>query len=361
MRLVWAIVRQVDALAGDLLRLEVECVEDGAARPAVCYPRLTGPVAPGDEVLLNTTAADLDLGTGGVDFVVACAPPVALRRDGAGRTMKARYTPLQTDVSCVEEQGSEHHATMARAEDVAGMPVVCCGLHSQAPLVAAAVKTAATGARVVYVMTDQAALPMAFSDLVRAALRAGLFDRTITCGQAFGGGIEAVNLYSALLAARHVADADVAVVAVGPGIVGTATPFGHGGVAQGEAVNAVACVGGRPVAALRLSFADARERHRGVSHHTLIALGRVAAARATVAVPSLQREWAAEVEGALAAAGVWVRHERCDVELRTGDVDMRGVTVRTMGRGAEDDPAFFAAAFAAGIAAAASPDGRGAK
>lgn len=351
MRLVWATVLRVYGPGGDVLRLEAECREDGTTRVAVCYPKLTGPVAPGDEVLLNATAVDLGLGTGGVDFVVSCAPPAAVRREGAGHTMKVRYTPLQTDVLCVEEQGSEHHAAMASAEDVGGMPIVCCGLHSQAPLAAAAVKAVVPHANVTYVMTDHAALPMAFSDLVRASAAAGLFDETVTCGQAFGGGMEAVNLHSGLLAARHVAGADVAIVAQGPGIVGTATPFGHGGVAQGEAVNAAACVGGSPVAVLRLSFADTRQRHRGVSHHSLVALGRVAVAPATVAVPALPSEQAAQVDGALAAVGVWDRHVRRDVDTAGAGVDMRGVAVRTMGRGAAEDPAFFAAALAAGIVA----------
>ncbi len=186
--------------------------------------------------------------------------------------MKVRYTPLQVDVLSVEEQGSPHHAVMKEARTLSGMPVACCGLHSHVPLVAAAVKEADPNLKVAYCMTDFASLPLALSDMVRAARGAGLIDETISCGQAFGGGLEAVNLHSGLLAARHVVRADVAIVAIGPGVVGTATPFGHGGIAQGEAINAVASLGGMPVAVLRISFADERPRHQGVSHHTLTAL-----------------------------------------------------------------------------------------
>src|SRR6185295_756186 len=74
--------------------------------------------------------------------------------------------------------------------------------------------------------------------------------------------------HTALLAARLVVGADVAVLAQGPGNLCTGTRWGFSGVAAGEAVNAVAALRGRPVAALRVSEADARERHRGVSHHS---------------------------------------------------------------------------------------------
>lgn len=329
---------------------------DGREGEAVCYPRLTGACAQGDTVLLNTTAVDLALGTGGMHFVVARAREAA-DRDGVafdepsgGHVMKLRYTPLQRDVLAAEAPESPHHEILAGADDVDGMIVVCCGLHSQLPLVAAGVKEEAPGARVAYVMTDQAALPIAFSDLSAACLASGLVDETVTCGQAFGGGLEAVNLHSGLLAAKHVAGSDVAVVAIGPGVVGTGTAFGHGGVAQGEAVNAVASVAGTPVVALRMSFADARERHRGVSHHTIAALTRVALARALVPVPSLPPEQAAVVEGDLERGGVWDRHERVDVP-EAPLPDTRGVTASSMGRGADADPGFFAAAAAAGRAA----------
>jgi hypothetical protein len=240
---------------------------------------------------------------------------------------------------------------MAEAREIGGMPVVCCGLHSQVALVAAAIKRAAPSHRIAYVMTDEAALPLAVSRLVPRLREAGFVDTTITAGQAFGGEFEAVNLYSALLAAKHVAGADTAIVAIGPGIPGTATPFGHSGIAQGQALNAAFSLGGTPVAALRLSFADERPRHVPVSHQTLTALGSVALARALVAVPVLEEPMAARVDSALEGSGIWRRHERRLVDAE-GMPDMRGLDVRTMGRGFEDDPAFFLAATAAGVLAA---------
>jgi hypothetical protein len=229
------------------------------------------------------------------------------------------------------------------------MPVVCCGLHSQIPLVAAAIKQADPSLRVAYCMTDHAALALPLSDLIRASVAAGLLDTTITCGQAFGGQYEAVNVHSGLLAARHVAGADVAIVAIGPGVVGTATAFGHGGICQGEALNAVGILGGVPVACLRMSFADARPRHQGVSHHSLAALTKVALVRSKVPVPALPTELLDAIERDLAEAGVFNLHDRMDSDAgSTAPPSLRGIEVRSMGRGFADDPAFFAAAFAAG-------------
>jgi hypothetical protein len=351
MRVVWATVGQVVTVDEYLQRLDV-LLDDGTAGSAVAYPRLTGACVRGDRVQLNTTAVDLELGTGGDHFVVCrlgSGEGVALDRPSGGHIMKLRYTPLQVDVVAVESPESDHHHTMREAESLEGTPVVCCGLHSQVPLVAAAIKASDESSRVVYCMTDGAALPLALSDLVRSSLSAGLLDATVTCGQAFGGMLEAINLHSGMLAARHVLGADVVIVAVGPGIVGTATPFGHGGVAQGETINAAAVLGGVPVACLRMSFADSRERHQGVSHHTLAALSQVALAPAVVAVPALEPEKLNPIQAVFESAGIAARHRVVFSEaLAVEPPPLRGVEVRTMGRTYADDPVFFDAAFAAG-------------
>jgi hypothetical protein len=348
-RLVWSTVTAILAEAPGIQRVAVG-PDAPLADGAICYPSLSGACSVGDRVLLNTTAVDLRLGTGGWHFVVA-REGAGLSEPSGGHVMKLRYTPLQCDVFAVEEAPATREA-MASAEDLIGMPVVCCGLHSQLAPVAAAIKAQRPAARVAYVMSDAASLPLALSDLVRECEAAGLLDVTVSTGQAFGGGIEAVTLHSGLLAARHVAGADVAIVANGPGVAGTQTPFGHGGVMQAEAVNAAGALGGRPVAVLRLSFADARPRHRGVSHHTLTALGRLALTPARVAVPALPAEQRDAVDAALRDARVWDRHERVDVPGLAGLPHPRGVTFRTMGRGPAEDPAPFVAAAAAGAVAA---------
>ena len=356
LRLVWGTVASIDREGSGAQRLSV-VPDGGPVGHAMAYPRLTGRCSVGDRVLLNTTATDLELGTGGTHFVVCRttggtegpAQGVNFDSPSGGHVMKLRYTPLQLDVLSVEAQESEYHDSMSTAVSLDGMPVVCCGLHSQVPLVAAAIKRSSSNSRVAYCMTDGAALPAGLSDVVHDSVEAGLVDTTISCGQAFGGMLEAVNLHSGLLAARHVGDANVAVVAIGPGVVGTATPFGHGGIAQGEAVNAVTSLGGTPVFCLRVSFADARDRHRGVSHHSLSALSHIALAPAIVATPTLPQEFSDAIHTALRGAGVAERHQL--IESPEGSVpppSLRGIEVRSMGRGPLDDPAFFAASYAAG-------------
>src|SRR3982751_2385172 len=95
------VVRSVDPERSGAVELYVEV--EGQERPAIAYPDLTGHVAEGDTVILNTTATDLALGTGGWDFVVAVEGATTGKADLAGRVMKARYTPLQTAVATVEE------------------------------------------------------------------------------------------------------------------------------------------------------------------------------------------------------------------------------------------------------------------
>ncbi|MBO1750415.1 DUF3866 family protein [Actinotalea sp. BY-33] len=348
--------------------------EDGPERRALAYTDVVGSPTVGDRVLLNVSAQARGLGTGGYALVVAL--PDALPADppaGPGHLVKARYTPLQSMVLGVDEQESPHHETLREADDLAGMPVVVADLHSAVPAVVAGVRRAAAdagrGLRVAYVMTDGGALPAAFSRTVAALREAGWLEACVTVGQAYGGDLEAVTVHTGLLAARHVVGADVTVVAQGPGNLGTGTRWGFSGVAAGEALNAAAVLGGRPVASLRVSGADPRERHRGVSHHSTTAYGRVALAPAEVVVPVLpvaQRD--RDASGELSAAEHQLlaqvreqaaalcrptgRHELVEVEAGAAlRADLADVPVRlsTMGRGLEEDPLAFVAAAVAGV------------
>ncbi len=278
--------------------VELDVSVDGARVRALAYPALTGYPRPGDRVLVNTTALDLGLGTGGYALVVAVPDRLPPDPALAGHLVKARYTPLQATVLGADEQGSPHHDVLRDADDIGGMPVVVADLHSALPAVLAGVfgSTERTGGRghrrsgsprVVYVMQDGGALPAWFSRTCATLKDAGWLAATVTTGQSFGGDLETVTVHTGLLAARHVLGADIAVVAQGPGNLGTGTRWGFSGMAAGEVVNAVATLGGRAVASLRVSDADQRERHRGISHHSLTAYGRVALARADVVVPAL--------------------------------------------------------------------------
>jgi hypothetical protein len=327
--------------------VELAVTAGGERLRALAYPALTGRPEPGDQVLLNTTALELGLGTGGYALVVA-VPGRLPGGEISGHLVKARYTPLQATVAGVEEQGSPYHELLAEADDVGGMPVVVADLHSALPAILACLR----GHVAAYVMLDGGALPAWFSRTCAGLRQAGWLAGTVTVGQAFGGDLEAVTLHSGLLAARHVLRADVAVVTQGPGNLGTGTRWGFSGVACGEAVNAAAVLGGRPVASLRISEADTRPRHFGVSHHSLTAYGRVALARADVVVPELPGEFGARVSAQAATLGQ--RHALVTVPTAglPEILNESPVPLSTMGRGLRDDPAYFLAAAAAGRHAA---------
>ncbi|GAA1856268.1 DUF3866 family protein [Myceligenerans crystallogenes] len=359
---------------------------------ALAYTQLTGDPQPGDALLLNVSALARGLGTGGYALVVGPATRPGetladLPPDPAatpGHLVKARYTPLQAMVLGADEQESPHHQILAGADTLDGLPVVVADLHSALPAVIAGARHAATrtgrpAPRIAYVMTDGGALPAAFSRTVAALRESGWLHTCITTGQTYGGDLETVTVHTGLLTARHVTDADLAVVVQGPGNLGTGTRWGYSGVAAGEALNATATLGGRPIASLRVSGADPRARHRGISHHSLTAYGRVALAPADIPVPAptpaveTRPGWGADLTARLHAQATTLgrpahtthtlsddadgargtgRHRLVDVpadEALLATLRTSPAALRTMGRGLDEDPASFLSAAVAGV------------
>jgi len=329
-------------------------LSDGPAR-AVCYPDLTGACAVGDEVLLNTTAVELGLGTGGCHFVVANLSRPERASSGPGHIMKLRYTPMQVRVTTVAEREGASEGEVPLPH----LLVVVLPLHSMLPAAAVGFAETAPGAPLNYLMTDGASLPIAFSDTVAELREKGLIARTVTCGHAFGGDVEAVGLYDGLACAAEAARGGAVLAAPGPGIVGTGTRLGTTALEQGQIVNAVAALGGRSVVAPRLSLADARERHQGLSHHTVTALTVAALVPTTVALPMMPFELMAEVREALLGPradgrpGLTEEHLRIVDASRTREwLKARGLWPKTMGRTPDDDPLFYEAAGAGGVVGA---------
>jgi uncharacterized protein DUF3866 len=289
-----------------LIRLEV----DGVA--CVAYPRLTGEVELGDDVLVNEQARLLALGSGGFDVLYAnLTRGLGLAAEEGAHVIALPYTPGQVTV-CYKEESDE------LADSLEGMPVVLCTVHSQVAPVCAGLD----GARVAYVQVAGGALPVPLSDTVRTLRERGLLEVTCAVAPCLDGEAQFVTTAAAFAWAK--AQRQQAVVcAVGPGIVGTGSRLGHGALTLADAANAAAALGGRPILAVRQSEVDARERHRGVSHHaeTLLDI-----ALAKIDVPDT-----ADGEG-------W--EEAC-----------AGLPLSHMGRGPGEDPAFFRAAYSAGVMA----------
>ncbi len=300
---------------------------------AYALTALTGSVAVGDEVVLNTTAVELGLGTGGWHVVHWNLTRRQWHAPGGGHIVKLRYTSLQADTGSAEE----HHPELGT--DLGGMPVVACTVHSQVAVVAAVVRHLRPAARITFVMTDGAALPIVISDLVHSLRQGGVLDATVTAGHAFGGEHEAVTVASALTVARHLTGADVVVAGMGPGVVGTASMLGTTAVDAATVLDAAAALGAVPILAVRASEGDARPRHQGISHHVA---GVLSLTHATIHLPL-----PALLAGAL--PGATVVDPLPDV---AAVLVAAGAHVTTMGRGPDEDPLFYAAAAAAGALAA---------
>lgn len=337
---------------GDVLHARVD-TESGTI-DALGWTSMLGPLAAGDRVVVNTVGIDLGLGTGGTGFILWNLDGTGPSEETPGHIVKMRYTPWQMPVQAVESPESTHQAALRDVRSIDEMPVVVCSLHSQLAGVVAGIKAAAPRATVGYLMTDGAALPLGFSRLVKRLVSEDLIDDTCTAGHAFGGEYEAVNVHSGLAALKHVAGCDIAVVAMGPGIVGTGTTLGFTGMEQGQALDAVHSLGGRSIACLRVSFADERGRHQGISHHTVTALTIGARERTTVVVPKLPPDQAKVLADELKGSGICDRHgtvtERGDAALDL--LKERSIAVTSMGRSVDETPELWLAAGAAGRYAA---------
>ncbi len=314
------------AVSADLAEIELlEGPLAGETVPGIFYRQLGDPPAEGEEVAANTVGLEMGLGTGGVAVILPSAAGASLPAN-EDHFVKLPYTPLQFPAP-----------PPPQAENLDDVPIVVLPLHSHLAPACCAAASSRPGCRVSFVWQEGGALAVALSKNVRELMRRGLLHAVVSAGSCFGGDLEAPNVYAGLLAAAGEAR-DLVLVGIGPGMVGTATPFGHGGMAAAIALNAASSLGAEPVLAPRLSSADLRERHQGISHHTRTAL-RAALGGCRVAFPS---------SCGASPEGLPDRHTFEPVEASAAGLERRfGVTFESMGRRYEEDPVFFDAAVAA--------------
>jgi hypothetical protein len=323
-------LRRGVVVAADPLTVEVE----GKRRPAWADTTLLGEMREGDEVVVNVAALNLNLGSGGFDVV-----HVNLTRGLAGggpggdeHVMKLNYTSLQHPVEPVE-----------RTEPGQPIPALVLPLHGHLAPAAWAVAQAAPSLKIGYVQTGGGALPGSLSRDVAELRERGLLCGHIAAAPAYGGEHESLSTVGALDATRRLGW-DAVLAGPGPGIIGSDTRLGHGGMAALDTAHAALSLQMPTLISPRLSAADPRERHRGVSHHTLTVLGLLLD---KVAIPVPREEPVAIAE--LAVAAGW-RHRLSEQPVDLDGYAASGLPTRTMGRDLSEDPLFFAAALAAGAA-----------
>jgi hypothetical protein len=305
-------------------------------RTAIADVGLVGAAQPGDEVIVNVEAVELALGSGGFDIVHA---NLTRGLDGQGtpraHVMKLNYTSLQHAVLPVEEGDAE--ATPAALQLPLGKPVAVFALHGQlAPLAWAFAQATGGRGRLGYVQTAGGALPGGHSCVVRELRYGGLLAGHVTAGPAFGGADgDSITTAAALHHGLTELGWDAVGVGPGPGILGSGSALGHGGLQALDSAHTALALGCQALLAPRMSSTDLRARHRGLSHHTRTVL-ELLLAPVVVAIPD----------------GEQPADERHDWRAFPTDLDGylgSGLPTRSMGR---EDPLFFSAALAAGTALA---------
>lgn len=337
---VESIVDQSEGL--DDIRVSI----NGDIQRAYNYSKMTGKINVGDEVVLNTTAVELSLGTGGYHFVITNLNNLESDLTQGGHIMKLRYTPFQVKVDSVEEQESIYHDKIENFKSLDGMPVIVGTLHSMLTPFVASYKKNNPNKKLVYIMTDGAALPIYLSKNVDTLKSKGLIDSTITIGSAFGGDHECINIYTALITAKEILNADCVFVSMGPGIAGTGTKYGFTGIEQGPILDAVYKLGGNPIAIPRVSFADKRDRHVGMSHHSITVFKDIVNVKVNIPITSYEDEKIDVVKSQIEKNKLENKHNITIIDNKNTklDLDYFGLKVRSMGRNYEQDKEFFEAA-----------------
>jgi hypothetical protein len=353
---------------------------DGERRPAIAEVGLMGASQEGDELIVNVQARDLGLGSGGFDVVHA-----NLTRGLAGEgdedpthphVMKLNYTSLQHAVVAVEEAQTVVPHDGAQAPYDGRHQVAVLSLHGQLAAVAWAFAQAHPDGRLGFVQTPGGALPGGHSRVVRILLERGLLAGHITAGAAYGGELEAITTAGGLHHGLHALGWDAAVCGPGPGIVGSSSPLGHGGMNALDSAHTALALGASTLLVARMSSGDSRPRHRGLSHHTLTVLDMLLEP-VTVALPAGIRSPAgAQLRASLGSVFAAAReHAKPQLELdvdrparmarhdwRRAPIDLPAylaseLPAETMGRGLVEDPLFFGAALAGGTVLASLGQG----
>ncbi|MFC0473379.1 DUF3866 family protein [Halalkalibacter kiskunsagensis] len=324
-------------------------ITDKGARRAILYKQMTPPAKVGNVLLVNTTATELQLGTGGWDIVCSLLEENDwISEESKGHIIKARYTPIQHSVMAVEAQESPYHEHFTKSFSLLGKPVWLAELHSMVPLFYYVSQQLRAQSRCCVIFDDQASLPLKLSDQLRELEKEEGF-YSITVGQAFGGQFEAITVASALQFAENVLQADFILISVGPGVVGTGTCYGFSGMVLSNWSHTVSALGGTPVWIPRLSFAESRKRHLGISHHTLTPLSQFTFRPAMLPFPYLNDLQRQTVEEQLESSRPFQTDHRIHFakdrvsNLIESALKRTAIPIQTMGRKYEADPLFFCA------------------
>jgi len=323
---------------------------EGKMYKAANYKDFTGDIKLDDEVVLNTTAVDLSLGTGGYHFVMYNYRNKSMELKGSGHIMKLRYTPYQMKCLAAEEEDSPYHNLFNEFKSLENHIFIVATLHSMLAPISAMIKYINKDIKINYIMTDGGALPLYFSNTVAELKNKKILDNTITIGHAFGGDLECINIYTGLIAAKEILKGDVTIISMGPGIVGSGTKYGFTGIEQGYIVDAINNLEGMAISVPRISFKDKRNRHYGISHHTITTLSQITNTKSNLILPYLEKEKEDYIIAQIENSKIKEKH---NIIFEYGEeiiMAMEKFELKTtsMGRSIKDDRDYFISLGAAG-------------
>lgn len=323
---------------------EINLEIDHACKKAINYTQMMGEVREGDVVLVNTTACTLNLGTGGYHYIMGNFNVERQEPLDFGHGMKLKYTPNQINVLFAEEQASPLHKLFFHELDLRGKLIFVCELHSMlVPLCAHLKHCTSERIKVACIITDHGALPIEMSKNVETLKTKGLLDKTVTIGNAFGGDYECVNIHTSLQLSANILNMDAVIITMGPGIMGTGTPFGFSGLELGFYLDFCHGKGADTLYAPRISFMDTRTRHRGISHHYINVLQTVVQGSVPIILPRMNNLKLGYVMTQLKQSGLISKHP---IHIRDGRNIARSLSKyelnpKTMGRGFKEESEFF--------------------
>lgn len=317
---------------------------DHPCKKAINYIKMTGCLKEGDTVLVNTTACTLNLGTGGFHYIMGNFNSNFNGSNGIGHGMKLKYTPNQVKVLFSEEQDSPLHSKFHKELNLKGKLIFIGELHSMlVPLCAHLKYKSSGGIKVACIITDHGALPVWFSKNIGTLRSKRLLDMVITIGNAFGGDHECVNIYTALQLAANIQGMDAVVITMGPGIMGTGTPFGFSGLDLGFYLDLCYKHGGIALCVPRISFRDSRDRHYGISHHFINIFREIIQNPLPIILPIMKKSKVVHVINQLRQSNLMTDHPVIMIEGKgiIKSLSRYQLNPTTMGRGFGDDPEFF--------------------
>jgi hypothetical protein len=323
---------------------EISLVIDHPNKKAINYPKITGTLKVGDRVMVNTTACTLNLGTGGFHYIMANFNGEKHSLSGMGHGMKLKYTPNQINVLFSEEEKSSLHSKFYHELNLKGRLVFIAELHSMLmPLCGHIKYRLGRRARISCIITDYGALPVWMSKNIDILKSKGLLDRVISLGNAFGGDHECINIYTALQLSANILNSDAIIITMGPGIMGTGTPYGFSGLELGFYLDFCYIQGANVFYVPRISFSDMRHRHYGLSHHFINTLKILVNNRVPIVLPNMDSKKIRYLMSQLREADLVFKHPIIirDGKKISNSLERYELKPTTMGRSFEEDPEFF--------------------